>query len=263
MYCPHCGSPVAQGSSFCSACGKEIKSFLSKANANVPAAKGEQPPEPAAPKQAATNGAGDFVSKTDEQKKKFLFCARAEVVSAALAFLSVLLLLFVPLFVNDYTTIVDEERVVKSKKESLFVLCVKSLKTLLKNDLESFVLGFGILRLIVVVYAVVILYFVVKDFAVKISHLVKFDDYYDLQTRQSAEAERTQELMKQLKLKNWGDVYGYIISELVILFLFGGYDKIFFGGVVFVGVVMLLGYVVGKVAKTVQNKLKKQNRQAA
>lgn len=262
MYCPYCGSPVAQGSSFCPTCGKEIKTILTKPNENIPVAKRVQSPEPAAPKQAAT-GASDFFGEKEEQKKKFLFCVRAEVISAALAFLSVLLLLFVPLFVNDYTTIVDEERVVKSKKESLFALCVRSLKTLFNSNLESFVFGFGILRLFVAAYAVVILYFVVKDFAVKLSHLVKFDDYYDSQMHQSEEAERTQELMKQLKLKNWGGVYSYITSELVVLFLFGGYDKIFWGGVIFVGVVMLSGYVIGKIAKSVEKKLKKQNRRAA
>lgn len=262
MYCPHCGSPVAQGSSFCPTCGKEIRSFLNQSNEKVPVAKRVQPSEPAAPKQAAT-GAGDFFGETDERKKKFLFCTRAELVSAALAFLSVLLLLFVPLFVNNYTKVVDEECVVTSKKESLFVLCVKSLKTLFKDDLKSFAFGFGILRVFVVVYAVVILYFVVKDFAVKLSRLVKFDGYYDSQMQQSEEAERTQELVKQLKLKSWGGVYSYINSELVLIFLFGGYDKIFWGGVVFVGVVMLSGYVVGKIAKSVEKKLKKQNRRAA
>ncbi len=249
MYCPYCGNKTADGMCFCPTCGKEIRSFQKPTEKNpVPVAKSiaQAKADFSVPLKDGTERVVE-VDQDTEKKEKFRNYTLLEAVSSGLALLAMILLIFLPVFVNVYSQTVNGERIVRKENFSLFTLCYETIKDLVKGDYsESYIIAF---RLLIAVWSVALVYITVKDLCKKIGWIVKFDGYYVSEMRKSRVNDQAQEILKQLKMNRLNNLYYYVFSELLFIFMLGGYDQVNFIGLAFVGAIMLTGFVLGKFAK--------------
>ncbi len=235
MYCPYCGTHADDGSSYCLSCGKALKNDW---NASVAYT-------------CATEESDEWSSNQDARKKKVFICTVLEAVSAAMALLSVLLVLFLPTCFNEYTITVNGVSQTVITQESLFVLCEKAVRMLFNGSLMSFLIfGAGGTVAGGVVLESVIL--AVMNIVVKVKHVVSFDGYY----AKGGGVDDAQGVVKRLKANRTNVFYNMIIVE-VVMFVLGVYvyDGVVVGSHVAIGAVIVVGYLLGKCAKIAKKKV--------
>ena len=260
MYCPYCGSRTEQDMSFCPSCGKEIKSFYMKeTNKTDGIEEFDNTVKNVSPSQTNNEPTVNIVNNDDQHKKKFRNCTLMEAISSILAMVAMFLLVFLPLFINQYTEKVGEEWVEQEEKYSMFRLCYETIKVLVSGEFsDSYFLFFGVFRLLIAVWSVTLIYISVKDVVKKVTYLVKFDEYYQSELSKDANREEAQEIIRQLKKNGRDNLYYYVFSEVLFMFVIGGYDKLFIAGCLIVGLMMMAGFLLGYFAKGRKNRLKKE-----
>lgn len=236
MYCPYCGTHADDGSSYCPSCGKALKNDWNASGAYT----------------YAMEESDEWSSNQDARKKKVFICTVLEAVSAAMALLSVLLLLFLPTYFNEYTTTVDGVRQTVIKQESVFVLCEKTVRMLINGNIKSFLFFGGLVWTLAVIGVLMCAVSAVKDVVVKVKHVVSFDGYY----AKGEGADDVQDVVKRLKANQTGG-FGGVIGAGIFMFVCGGYDGVVVGSLVAIGAVIVVGYLLGKCAKIAKKKVTK------
>ncbi|MBQ8428412.1 MAG: zinc ribbon domain-containing protein [Clostridia bacterium] len=188
-----------------------------------------------------------------ERKNQIKKATIIELISTVLGLIAVLFVIFLPLFFNRVTEVVEEESVIVEKGYSLFDMCYAAIERIFGGDFNftTYYVLFDFVRLIIAIWAIALVVGAAKKTVEQVKNLVEFEKYY----KREEKGFNGTEVIKQLQTTQNGNWWYQLASELIVLFILGGFDGIVVGSIVVVGVMMVAGFVLEKVAKSQKKKV--------
>ena len=173
-----------------------------------------------------------------------------EIISSILSIVACAILLFFPLFFRNQSIEVDGESVITKKYYSVFNITYITISSLISGN-YSFTnwFLFDFLRIFVAALILIQAYN-----AIKITFSV-VSEYVNIR-KNTTENKNTDLIEVQAILRQNG--WWQIVWEGAFLFIFGGYDGVVTSTLIVTATIIVIGFILDKIAKFSKNKLKKK-----
>lgn len=183
----------------------------------------------------------------DKNKQKII--SIIEIVSSILSVVACIVILFCPLFFNNVTVEVDGESVLTQNNYSVFNITYAVIKAIFTGSYTFSILSImDFIRVFVGVIIAIQTYGAVKKIIKNVVSYINIEKGIN-------KKEKTDFLGAIAGLNNTSS-WGTIFLECLFLFLMGGYDGVVTNTIIATIIILIIGFILEKVAKFLKNKTK-------